>query len=126
MNFRNYSQQLGSLGCDVIILKNKENSSFVNICAEESYRGVMSVSFYNNERSRKDEDLDCLETIAELTLRILSHRDDSYQNNSEINILILSRKRKCASGKTRFGVYLSFLCEQLFLPPSLLPFFTKP
>lgn len=31
----------------------------------------MSVSFYNNERSREGEDLDCLETIAELTLRIL-------------------------------------------------------
>lgn len=86
----------------------------------------MSVSFYNNRRSKKGEDLDCLETIAELTLRILSHYDDSYQNNSEINILILSRKRKRASGKTRLGFYLSFLREQLFLPPSPLPFFTKP
>lgn len=35
----------------------------------------MSVSFYNNESSKKDEDLDCLETVAELTSRILSHHD---------------------------------------------------
>lgn len=76
MNFRNDSQRLGNLGCDVIILKNKENSPFVNIfCAEESCGGVMSVSFYNNESSKKDEDLDCLETVAELTSRILSHHD---------------------------------------------------
>lgn len=70
----------------------------------------MSVSFYNNGSSKKDEDLDCLETIAEVPLRILPHHNDSYQNNSEINILILSRKRKRASGKTRFVFYLSFLC----------------
>lgn len=46
----------------------------------------MTVSFYNNERSKTDDDLDCLETIAELTLSVLSHHDDNYQNNIEINI----------------------------------------
>lgn len=46
----------------------------------------MTVSFYNNERSKTDDDLVCLETIAELTLSVLSHHDDSYQNNIEINI----------------------------------------
>lgn len=63
-----------------------KKSHFLNICAEESYGGVMTVSFYNNERSKTDDDLDCLETIAELTLSVLSHHDDSYQNNIEINI----------------------------------------
>lgn len=79
----------------------------------------MSVSFYNNERSKTDEDLDCLETI----LSILSHHDDSYQNNIEINILILSRRRKCASGKTRFGFYLSFFAISCFSLP--LPFLSS-
>lgn len=82
----------------------------------------MSVSFYNNESSKKDEDLDCLETIAELTLRILPHHDDSYQNNSKINNFILSRKRKCASGKTRF-VFCCFFVNSCFSLP--LPFLSS-
>lgn len=83
----------------------------------------MSVLFYNKERAREDEDLDCLETIAELTLRILFHRDDSYQNNSEINILILSKKRKCASGKTTFG-FCHFFVNSCFSLP--FPFLSSP
>lgn len=86
----------------------------------------MCVSFYNNESSKKDEDSECLEMIPELTLRILSHHDDSCKNNSEINIVILSRKRKCVSGKTRFGVCHFFANSCFSLPSYPLPFFIKP
>lgn len=83
----------------------------------------MDVSFYNNGSSKKDQDLDCVETVAELALRILFHCDDSHQNNSEINTVLLSRKENCASDKTMFGFYLLFLCKQFLLPffsPSFL------
>lgn len=80
----------------------------------------MDVSFYNNGSSKKDQDLDCLETVAELALRILSHCDNSHQNNSEINTVLLSRKENCASDKTMFGFYLLFLCKQ-FSSSLLLP-----
>lgn len=58
-------------------MKKKENSPFFQyLCWRKLWRS--HVSFYNNESSKKDEDLDCPETIAELTLRVLPHHDDSY------------------------------------------------
>lgn len=41
----------------------------------------MDVSFYNNGSTTKktNQDLECLETIAELDLRVLPHRDDNCQ-----------------------------------------------
>lgn len=83
----------------------------------------MSVSFYNNERSRKGEDLDCLETIAELTLRILFHHDESYQNNSEINTLI-PRKGTVHQAKQGLGFIYHFFANSCFSLP--LPFLSSP
>lgn len=83
----------------------------------------MSVSFYNNKRSREGEDLDCVETIAELTLRILFHHDESYQNNSEINILIL-RKGNVHQAKQDLGCIYNFFANSCFSLP--LPFLFSP
>lgn len=81
----------------------------------------MDGSFYNNGSSKTDQDLGCLGTVA---LFILSHLGSSHQNNSEISIVLLSRKENCASGQTRFGFYSLLLCSFFFSPSS--PFFTEP
>lgn len=80
-------------------------------------------------KKKKNQDLDCLETVAELGLRILSHRDYSRQNKSEINIsdVFLSKiKRTVRQAKQDSGFICCFFANSFFFLPSPPPFLTEP